>query len=79
MIACNVFSGQNFNGLPNAEKLAFDSHYMTEGMYYAMGFVTDTIEKNQGCFITSVYTRNDKRLLYIEFSPIDMRGLYRNN
>ena len=74
-----VFPGNDFNNLPDTDKMSFDAYYMTEGLYYCMGFVSDTIEKRYSALITPVFTPQDKRLWYIEFSPVDMGGLYRNN
>ena len=39
----------------------------------------DTIDKKHGLLIMPVYTLQDKRLWYIDFSPVAMGGLYRNN
>ena len=74
-----VFPGNDFNGLPDAEKMSFDAHYMTEGLYYALGFPCDTIDKRFGNIITPIFTPGDKRLWYIDFGAVDMGGLYRNN
>ena len=74
-----VFPGNDFNSLPDAYKMSFDVYYMTEGSYYCLGFVCDTIEKKYSFLIMPVFTPQDKRLWYIEFSSVDMGGLYRNN
>lgn len=74
-----VFPGNDFNNLPDENKISFESHYLIEDRVYTMGFVCDTIDKNHSLLIMPVYTIMDKRLWYIEFSVIDMGGLYRNN
>lgn len=74
-----VFPGNDFTSLPDTEKMSFDAYYLTEGWFYCMGFVSDTIDKKHSALITPVYTSQDKRLWYIEFPAVDMGGLYRNN
>ena len=74
-----VFPGNDFNGLPDEEKTSFESYYVTGDWVYTIGFVCDTIDKKHGLLIMPVYTLQDKRLWYIEFSAVDMGGLYRNN
>ncbi len=71
-----VFPGNDFNNLPDEEKTSFETHYMIEDWVYTIGFVCDTIEN---LLIMPVYTLQDKRLWYIDFSPVDMGGLYRNH
>lgn len=73
-----VFPDGDSQTLPDKEKMTFDAHYMTEGMYYALEFVSDTLDKHHFYGIAPVFTPQDKRLWYIEFSAVDMRGLYRN-
>ena len=74
-----VFLGNDFNSLPDEAKTSFESHYSTGDWVYTIGFVCDTIDKKHGLLIMPVYTLQDKRLWYIDFSPVDMGGLYRNN
>lgn len=64
--------------LPDEDKMSFEGHYMTDGMYYALGFVSDTLDKRHSNYIFPIFTPQDKRLWYIEFSIVDMGGLYRN-
>ena len=64
--------------LPDEDKMSFEGHYMTDGMYYALGFVSDTLDKRHSNTIVPVFTSQDKRLWYIEFPVVDMGGLYRN-
>ena len=73
-----VFADGNSSTLPDEERMAYDVHYMTDGIYYALGFPCDTIDKRYGNVIRPVFTPDDKRLLYIEFGAVDMDGLYRN-
>lgn len=73
-----VFPDGDCQTLPDKEKMSFDAHYMTEGMCYALEFVSDTLDKHYVHAIAPVFTPQDKRLWYIEFSAVDMRGLYRN-
>lgn len=74
-----VFADGNSSTLPDKERMSFDAHYMTEGLYYALGFPCDTIDKRFGNIITPIFTPGDKRLWYIDFGAVDMGGLYRNN
>ena len=74
-----VFADGNSSTLPDEERMSFDAHYMTEGLYYALGFPCDTIDKRFGNIITPIFTPGDKRLWYIDFGAVDMGGLYRNN
>ena len=74
-----VFLGNDFNSLPDEAKTSFESHYSTGDWVYTIGFVCDTIDKKHGLLIMPVYTLQDKRLWYIDFPPVDMGGLYRNN
>ena len=74
-----VFPGNDFNGLPDEEKTSFESYYVTGDWVYTIGFVCDTIDKKHSLLIMPVYTLQDKRLWYIEFSAVDMGGLYRNH
>ena len=73
-----VFADGNSSTLPDEERMAYDVHYMTDGIYYVLGFPCDTIDKRHGNVIRPVFTPDDKRLWYIEFGAIDMDGLYRN-
>lgn len=74
-----VFSGGNYHILSDEDKMSFfEGHYMTEGKYYALGFVSDTLDKRHSNTIVPVFTSQDKRLWYIEFPVVDMGGLYRN-
>lgn len=73
-----VFADGNSSTLPDEERMAFDVHYMTDGLYYVLGFPCDTIDKRHGNVIRPVFTPDDKRLWYMEFGAIDMDGLYRN-
>lgn len=74
-----VFADGSSSTLPDEERMSFDAHYMTDGLYYALGVPCDTIDKKYGNIITPVFTPGDKRLWYIEFGTVDMGGLYRNN
>ena len=74
-----VFADGNSSILPDEDRMSFDSYYMTEGLYYELGFPCDTIDKRHGNIITPVFTPGDKRLWYMEFGAVDMGGLYRNN
>lgn len=74
-----VFPGNDYSSLPEEEKISFEAHYMIEDMVYAMGFASDTIDKKLAHLIIPVFTLQDKRLWYIEFSAVDMGGLYRNS
>ena len=74
-----VFADGNSSTLPDEERMSFDAYYMTEGLYYALGFPCDTIDKRFGNIITPIFTPGDKRLWYIDFGAVDMGGLYRNN
>ena len=74
-----VFADGNSSTLPDEERMSFDAHYMTDGLYYELGFPCDTIDKKYSNIITPVFTPDDKRLWYIEFDAVDMGGLYRNN
>ena len=73
-----VFADGNSSTLPDEERMSFDVHYMTDGLYYVLGFPCDTIDKRHGNVIRPVFTPDDKRLWYMEFGAIDMDGLYRN-
>ena len=73
-----VFADGNSSTLPDEERMSFDVHYMTDGLYYVLGFQCDTIDKRHGNVIRPVFTPDDKRLWYMEFGAIDMDGLYRN-
>ena len=73
-----VFADGNSSTLPDEERMAYDVHYMTDGLYYALGFPCDTIDKRYGNVIRPVFTPSDKRLWYMEFGAVDMDGLYRN-
>lgn len=73
-----VFADSNSSTLPDKERMAFDVHYMTDGLYYVQGFSCDTIDKKFGNIICPVFTPDDRRLWYIEFGAVDMDGLYRN-
>lgn len=73
-----VFADGNSSTLPDKERMSFDAHYMTEGLYYALGFPCDTIDKRFGNIITPIFTPGDKRLWYIDFGAVDIGGLYRN-
>ena len=74
-----VFADGNSSTLPDEERMAYDVHYMTDGLYYALGFRCDTIDKRFGNINTPIFTPGDKRLWYIDFGAVDMGGLYRNN
>ena len=73
-----VFADGNSSTLPDEERMAYDVHYMTDGLYYVLGFPCDTIDKRHGNVIRPVFTPSDKRLWYMEFGAVDMDGLYRN-
>ena len=73
-----VFADGNSSTLPDEERMSFDAHYMTDGLYYELGFPCDTIDKRFGNVISPVFTPDDKRLWYMEFGAVDMDGLYRN-
>ena len=74
-----VFADGNSSTLPDEERMSFDVHYMTDGIYYVLGYPCDTIDKRHGNVIRPVFTPGDKRLWYIDFGAVDMDGLYRNN
>ena len=74
-----VFADGNSSTLPDEERMSFDVHYMTDGIYYVLGYPCDAIDKRHGNVIRPVFTPDDKRLWYIEFGAVDMGGLYRNN
>lgn len=73
-----VFADGNSSTLPDEERMSFDVHYMTDGLYYVLGFPCDTIDKRYSNVIRPVFTPSDKRLWYMEFGAVDMDGLYRN-
>ena len=73
-----VFADGKCSTLPDEERMSFDAYYMTEGLYYALGFPCDTIDKRFSNIITPIFTPGNKRLWYIDFGAVDMGGLYRN-
>lgn len=73
-----VDTSYDINSWPDEEKLTFDPHYQTDGLYFALGFPTDTTDPMNSPLIMPVFTRHDRRLWYIEFPPLDMRGIFRD-
>ena len=73
-----VDTSYDINSWPDEEKLTFDPHYQTDGLFFAVGFLTDTTDPLNSPLIMPVFTRHDRQLWYIEFPPLDMRGIFRD-